>query len=267
MTFGSLFAGIGGFDLGFERAGMGCRWQCEIDPFCQKVLEKHWPDVKRYGDIKEVDWNEVERVDVVCGGFPCQPVSVAGKRLAQDDERWLWPEFARCVGALRPRFAVMENVPGLLTAGMGDVLGDLWSLGYDAEWQVISAAAMGAPHLRERVWIVAYPSQLLGNGGNDYSRGYRIFGQQVPEFGNGSSTESIPDAEGSGFPPRDDGSRKRELGRGDCGLGGWAPEPNVGRVAYGIPDRVDRLKSLGNAVVPQIPEFIGRRLMETLEAM
>ena len=237
MTFGSLFAGIGGFDLGFERAGMECKWQCEIDPFCQKVLAKHWPDVQRYGDIKEVDWNEVERVDVVCGGFPCQPVSVAGKRLAQEDERWLWPEFARCLSVLRPRFAVMENVPGLLTAGVGDVLGDLWSLGYDAEWQVISAADMGAPHRRERVWIVAYAN---GGDGFDFrimqpdrqeSEGVQFWSGRIDELG-ASNGEQRSDA-----------------------------YPGIVRAFHGIPDRVDRLKSLGNAVVPQIPEWIGRRLM------
>ena len=112
MTFGSLFAGVGGFDLGFERAGMECKWQVEIDPLCRSVLERHWPAVTRYADIREVRWDDVERVEVVCGGFPCQPVSVAGKRRAQEDDRWLWPEFARCIGELRPRYAVMENVTG-----------------------------------------------------------------------------------------------------------------------------------------------------------
>src|SRR6266850_6229536 len=124
-TFGSLFAGIGGFDLGLERAGWICRWQVELDPFCQRVLAKHWPDVRRYGDVRAFPEPDTERVDLICGGFPCQPVSVAGKRRAQADERWLWPEFARVVRALRPHLVLVENVPGLLQRGIGDVLGDL----------------------------------------------------------------------------------------------------------------------------------------------
>src|SRR5262245_30804281 len=124
-TFGSLFAGIGGLDLGLERAGWTVRWQVEIDPFCQRVLAKHWPAVPRYGDVTTLSLERVERVDLICGGFPCQPVSHAGERLAQDDPRWLWPAFARVVRALRPRLVLVENVTGLLSAGMGDVLRDL----------------------------------------------------------------------------------------------------------------------------------------------
>src|SRR5689334_3925575 len=143
-TFGSLFAGIGGLDLGLERAGWTCRWQVEIDAFCQRVLAKHWPDVPRYGDVRSLDAGALERVDLICGGFPCQPVSAAGTRLAEADERWLWPEYARVVGSLRPGLVLVENVPGLLVRGAGDVLGDLATLGYDAEWESIPAAALGA---------------------------------------------------------------------------------------------------------------------------
>ncbi len=151
-TFGSLFAGIGGIDLGLERAGWECRWQVEYDPFCQHVLAHHWPDVPRYGDIRAVDWSMVEPVDLIAGGFPCQPFSNAGKRRGKDDERWLWPEFFRCVRALRPRFVLVENVPGFLQphGGLGELLGDLASFGYDAEWDCIPAAAVGAPHRRDR---------------------------------------------------------------------------------------------------------------------
>lgn len=131
MNVGSLFSGIGGFDLGLERAGMTVKWQVENDPYCNRVLAKHWPDVTRYGDIKTIDWSEVEHVDLICGGFPCQPVSLAGKRQAQADERWLWPEFARAVCALRPRYVLVENVPGLLSKGLGDILGDLAALGME----------------------------------------------------------------------------------------------------------------------------------------
>jgi len=281
-TFGSLFAGIGGFDLGLERAGWECRWQVEIDPFCQRVLAKHWPDVARYGDVRAVasetcaladprrgngdgwaavqagngvpDWKGhadgaqavgaaeccgcrscIATVDLICGGFPCQPVSVAGKRLAQADERWLWPEFARVVRALRPRFVLVENVPGLLVRGFGDVVGDLATCGYDAEWDCIPASAVGAPHRRDRVWLVA-----------------RHEGSETPDrcgaVGDADKSSADPYAEGRG--PR----------RAASEPGWWATEPSVGRVAHGVPARVDRLRSLGNAIVPQVAEWIGRRL-------
>lgn len=241
MTFGSLFAGIGGFDLGFERAGLECRWQVEIDSFCQKVLAKHWPDVKRYGDIKEVDWSEVERVDVACGGFPCQPVSSLGERRAQEDERWLWPEFARCLGRIRPRFAVVENVPGLLDvnggSAFGEVLGDLASLGYDAEWQVLPAALFGASHLRERLWVVAYNRE-------------ERFGLTTALGELGRERPRIHDdrALAEGGPLKAGGVR--------------SIEPLLCRGVDAIPDRMDRVECCGNAVIPQIPEWIGRRLME-----
>jgi len=160
FTFGSLFAGIGGIDLGLERAGWTCRWQVEWDEYCQHVLAKHWPDVPRYGDITGVDWAGVERVDLLAGGFPCQPVSSAGRKLAQADERWLWPEFLRAVRALRPAVVLVENVTNLLGANagtaFGDILGDLAESGYDAEWDCIPAATVGAPHERDRVFLLAY---------------------------------------------------------------------------------------------------------------
>src|SRR5262249_52067973 len=153
------------------------------------------------------------------------PVSVAGKRLAQADERWLWPEFARVVRALRPRLVLVENVPGLLQRGVGDVLGDLAASGYDAEWDCIPASAVGAPHRRDRVWIVAHAD---GAGRAQQRRAPSLFSEH-------------PTIEPTGW---------------------WRAEPDVGRVAHGVPARVDRLRSLGNAVVPQVAEWIGRRLME-----
>lgn len=156
LTYGSLCAGIGGIDLGLDRAGFECRWQVEIDPFCQRVLAKHWPDVPRHGDIREITGGELEQVDLICGGYPCQPFSQAGKRAGEDDPRHLWPEFARLLRVLRPRFVLLENVPGHLSLGFGRVLGDLAGLGYDAEWTCLRAADFGASHLRKRVFVVAY---------------------------------------------------------------------------------------------------------------
>jgi len=235
LSFGSLFAGIGGLDLGLERAGMTCAWQVEKDEFCRKVLTKHWPDVPKYGDIFDVGFTQLPPVDLVCGGFPCQPFSVAGKRQGAADERYLWPELARAVGETKPRWVLLENVPGLLAmAGeFGQVLSDLAALGFDAEWDCIPAAAVGAPHLRYRVFIVAYPK-----------------GQRC-----GKGRERRPSREPSGLQDTKGALAYRWQGNP------WATEPAVGRVANGVPSRVDRIKALGNAVVPQVAEWIGRRII------
>lgn len=175
MTIGSLFSGIGGLELGLERAGLGpVMWQAERDPYCLAVLRRHWPDARRFSDVREVG-GEAARVDVVCGGFPCQPVSLAGRRLAQLDERWLWPEFARVIRAVEPRVVVIENVPGLRTAGLRDVLADLADLGFDAEWSCVAAGEdprrthgwphAGAPHERRRIFLVAtHPDRVEVRG-------------------------------------------------------------------------------------------------------
>ncbi len=230
LTVGSLFAGIGGFDLGLERTGgFEVKWQVEVDEYCRRVLEKHWPNVKRYGDIRTV--SDVERVDVLCGGFPCQPVSLAGERLGQSDERWLWPEFERIIRMVRPRYVLVENTPGLLSLGMGNVFGDLAAMGFDAEWTRIPASAFGAPHIRERVWIVAYP----------HDEGLQ---ERLVFRGIQGKTRCNDDWQ-------------------DASLGAWwATEPSVVRVVHGIPGRVGRIKALGNAVVPQIVEWIGNRILE-----
>ena len=156
LTVGDLFSGIGGFSLGLERAGMRTAWFAETDSFASQVLRKHWPAVPNHGDVRSVRAGSVEPVDVICGGFPCQDISVAGSGRGLEGERsGLWSEFARIVGELRPRYAIVENVGALTVRGLDRVLGDLTALGYDAEWHVVPAAAVGAPHLRERVWIIA----------------------------------------------------------------------------------------------------------------
>ena len=221
MRFGSLFAGIGGIDLGLERAGMECVWQVENDPYATKVLERHWPKVRRYDDIKKIKWEEVERADVVCGGFPCPVVSQAAR--GRNNGEWLWPEFTRCIGVLRPRLVVVENVPGLLRTRLGDVLRDLAVLGYDAEWESLPASAVGASHRRERVWIFAYPNS---NG--------------KPGVGVNAETRCLQKLNG---PVWD-----------------WPNPPTGIRVDDGVSRRVDRLRCLGNAVVPQVAEWVGRRM-------
>jgi len=270
MTFGSLFSGIGGIDLGLERAGMECRWQVEIDPYCRKVLAKHWPDVRRYEDVREVGSDNLKPVDLIAGGFPCQDVSVAGKRagIKEGTRSGLWFEFHRIICELRPSYVIVENVPGLLANGMGRVLGDLAEIGYDAEWEVLSAADVGAPHLRRRVFIVAYTTELQCDGGND-NAGISTQGGTVSRFGNRCRPKDVANplcVRQQRQGKQADASNQAENREGqtsdviDVGLGHfWRTEPNVGRVAHGVPSRVDRLKGLGNAVVPACAQYIAEQ--------
>ena len=173
MTHGSLFAGIGGFDLGFRWAGIETVWRVEIDPYCRKILERHFPEAERFNDVRECGAHNLKPVDILTGGFPCQDISYAGKGAGIDGERsGLWREMHRIICELRPPYVVVENVPALLTRGMGQVLGSLAESGYDAEWESLPAAAFGAPHIRDRVWILAYPRQEPRiNEGWDYPDG------------------------------------------------------------------------------------------------
>ena len=171
MTYGSLFSGIGGIDLGLDRAGFECRWQVEIDPFARKVLSKHWPEVPKYEDVTKLTGRELERVDLIAGGFPCQDLSQAGKRAGiEGDRSGLWFEFARLIGILRPRYVLIENVPGLLDRrAMPRVIGELARLGYVGSWFCLRASDLGAAHLRKRVFVVAHclrerPSSIEDRG-------------------------------------------------------------------------------------------------------
>jgi len=264
LTVGSLFAGIGGFDLGLERTGgFKVVWQCEIDPYCQRVLAKRWPGVKRYGDIREL--TDVERVDVLCGGFPCQDISNAGKRAGIDGERsGLWSEYVRIIRLVRPRYVVVENVAALLGRGIGRVLGDLSESGYDAEWDVIPASSIGAPHRRERVWLVAYPSGSRGRSGGRPVTARAETSYRGPEVaytnheGLEGWTQALRPQKERGTYPRYIGAQVGGIRRDEW----WSAEPDVGRVANGVPNRVDRLKGLGNAIVPQIATWIGERILE-----
>ncbi|WP_422754927.1 DNA cytosine methyltransferase [Micromonospora sp. WMMD708] len=228
----SLFAGIGGLDLGLERAGMRVVGQVEIDPFCRSVLARHWPEVPRHDDVRTATrwWRSRPRpaVHVVAGGFPCQPVSDAGRKLAQKDARWLWPEMAEVIAAVRPTWVVGENVPGLRTRGLTDVLRDLDRLGYRARAGYISACEMGAPHPRKRLFVLAHTKGEGRCPGRTQREGPAAPDDDLTHLG---------------------GPRRRT---------GWPTEPRVGRVAYGVPSGVDRRRALGNAVVPAAAEHIGR---------
>ena len=241
LTFGSLFSGIGGLDLGLERAGMQCRWQSEIEPYCVKVLQKHWPHVQNLGDINGIEWERVEPVDVICGGYPCQPFSVAGARNGAEDARHLWPRFADAIRVLRPRYALLENVTGHLSLGFGDVLADLAACGYDTQWDCVPAAAVGAPHLRDRVFVIATRSDMADTDSV-------VMGQR-------RITQPDPTTCRSGRY-----NRSRETT--DDLWQWWQTEPDVDRVADGIPARVDRLRALGNAVVPQVAQHVAQTIIE-----
>lgn len=295
MTIGSLFSGIGGLEMGLEMCGLGpVVWQCDSDPYARAVLEAHWPGVKRYEDVRQID-ERAERPDIICGGFPCQPVSLAGKRKAQQDTRWLWPFFAAVVARVRPRVVFVENVPGLRTAGLRDVLADLARLGFDAEWDCFSAEEVGAPHRRKRLFLVAHaygergrvqPGRIGGENGTGAAQpgddGQTCDVANADGSGQRAGLTEFcagqPDAEGGGGSQNGvahpDGSRELQPGggvgeqRGRLGDGrrSWPAEPDVGRVAHGVPARVDRLRALGNAVVPQVAEHVGRMIMAHSEA-
>ncbi len=331
ITFGSLFAGIGGLDLGFERCGFECRWQVEIEPYPIKVLEKHWPNVHRERDINECSKENLERVDIIAGGFPCQDISYAGRGAGLDGERsGLFFEAIRLVCELRPRVVVLENVAGLLTRGLDRVLGTLAEVGYYAEWHCIPAAAVGAPHIRDRVFVIGYAdsdgkptiavndetqgvqelaTDSEGDGrdkinedrrgceertGEGKEQGSRDGGGTAPyiPYANGVDVQGL---ESSGFDAEGrQGQDKRQVGSPLASKGGVREtKPRMGGGTDGIPEWVDlsrglnywedgewdtvprvgeaianrgaRLKGLGNAIVPQVAEIVGRIVIDRLK--
>lgn len=299
LTVGSLFSGIGAFDLGFERAGMRTLWFCEQDEFCRRVLARHWPGVPCYPDVRALVGNAngasthsyaeeggprpavgesgrgmdvpvpVPHVDVLCGGFPCQDLSYAGRGAGIEGARsGLWSEFARLIGDLRPRYVVVENVPALLGRGLGRVLGDLAALGFDAEWDCLPASAFGAPHRRDRFWLVAYPDS------HDAGRSILAEHDSGPIIVEGSSPgghahrlrDEVADAEGKpvGTGLRTNGARGQRRGRSGHGSSegqpasarasvGWATEPDVGGGLDGFSSWLD---GPGRAMIRQPHELV-----------
>lgn len=289
-----LFSGIGGFSLGLERAkhdgkikGFETVAFCEIEEFPRKVLAKRWPKVPCYQDVRTLTAEQLIRdgigsIDVITGGFPCQDISTAGKQagINEGTRSGLWSEIVRLAGELRPQFIIVENVANLLRgpserpgAWFGRVLGDLAALGYDAEWHCIPASELGAHHHRDRVWIMAYATHMLSNGSNN-NPGKRLELQALPKLGNHCRSNDLAHTPSFG----QQGSRQHlnpirqapVIDRqainafASCVRSIWATEPSLGRVANGIPDRSHRLKGLGNAVVPQIPELIGDAILESI---
>jgi DNA (cytosine-5)-methyltransferase 1 len=326
MRIGSLFAGIGGLELGLEWAGVGeTVWQVEQDPFCRRVLAKHWPRAERFEDVKDVGAHNLSPVDLICGGFPCTDISLAGKGAGLEGEAsGLWWEFARVIRDLRPRFVVLENVAALLGRGFGRVLGALAESGYDAEWDCVPAAAVGAPHRRDRVFVVAWRvSDAVGDAirlepergegaayatdGGDAELGY-VGARVVDTNERGPQGERVAGEQGQrgkqgarGYIV--DGCGGEAMGdtaRGGCEAGAlkqsaqsspegcfWPPspddlhlwsqlpplaQPSIRRCTDGVPaglvrDRRKVLKALGNAVVPQVAYWVGRRVLEIEESL
>ena len=308
-----LFSGIGGFSLGLEWAGMSTVAMCEKDPYCRKILAKHWPDLTIHEDIRNLDGKKYRNsIDLVAGGFPCQPFSVAGKRKGSDDDRHLWPEMRRVIQEAKPRWVIGENVFGFINMALDDVQADLEREHYEVRKFVLPAVAVDARHRRDRIILIAYsnspavwnlperqaqgrdnlqagrqaitphdgPSQSMANS---YGKGLEI-GQDLRE----NHEQELSPSERSGSERREDVANSHGT-RGEAGLSGqepwqegnsgeldhqghqqswrkasreWPAEPCLGRVADGVPNRVDRIKGLGNAVVPQLIQAIGELVIE-----
>lgn len=316
-----IFSGIGGFSLGLERTGgFETVAFCEIEEFPRKVLNKHWPDVPIYDDVRTLKHDGA--IDVICGGYPCQPFSVAGNRKGKEDDRHLWPAMFSLIQKHRPTWVIGENVAGHINMGLDDVLADLEGENYECRAFVIPACAIDAKHRRDRVWIVANSRYSAGRdkwstqerdhsqrkrttdtseivrSGSEYSNvGYaEYYGLSATEVGSCIEEASLDNKkrkvkasqfERAGEPRNgSDVAYTKCIGQSRQGWtegqvcsetkryrqaswaisnGQWPPEPDVGRMAHGVPNGVDRLKSLGNAVVPQIPEIIGNAILEAME--
>ncbi len=272
LTVGSLFSGIGGLDLGLERAGMEVRWQVENDEFCQRVLAKHWPDVPRYGDIRGISGADLEPVDVICGGFPCQPVSHAGRRRGEEDDRFLWPEMLRLICEVRPAYVVGENVFGLVTHNGGlllsSIVADLEAEGFEVAPPVVfPLGALGAWHRRDRVWLLAHSRY---NWRSPKSRKQQSKRPEIADRGASihanTQGERLEEPREMGRPVDYAAPREGQTDRSE--QHSWECEPDVGRMVHGLPRGVEpirrqRIKALGNSVGPPMAELIGRHLIQS----
>lgn len=272
LTHGSLFSGIGGFDLAAESVGFENIFSCEKDEFCDKLLKQNFPNVKRFKDIYEFNAREYNgRIDIVSGGFPCQPFSVAGKRQGENDDRHLWPQMLRVIAEIKPRWVIAENVPGLLTISGGMVFEqcclDLEAEGYEVQAFVIPAISKNAPHRRDRLWIIAnspsfgYGRRRIHGNGKDRERAIcpnvennrdKVWGE-ISSCGNPS--EHVANSFRSGLERRMQPNKFAEYNRRQSQR--WEQNwyevaTQFCRVDDGLPNRVDRIKALGNAIVPQV---------------
>lgn len=239
MTHVDLFSGIGGFAIAAQRCGFQTVCFSEVNNYAKKILNKHWPNIPNVGDIRAADFTPYRGSTLLTGGFPCQPFSVAGKQLAKEDDRYLWPAMLEVIKSVRPTWVIGENVTGIVKLALDEVLSDLEGAGYSAVPFNIPACSVDAHHRRKRIWIVAHSNSagLEGHSWNEDNLNQQ--GRHNAESGGSASESSL------------------RSGRSE-----WSPEPELGRAAYGIPNRVDRITSLGNAIVPQVAEQIIRGITE-----
>lgn len=288
-----LFSGIGGFSLGLERAGFETVAFCEIEKYPRRVLKKHWPDVPIFEDVRTLDGKQFRgTVELICGGFPCQPFSFAGRRRGKEDNRHLWPEMLRLIREIKPAFIIGENVAGFIRMALDDVLLDLESEGYTCQTFIIPACAVGAVHRRDRVWIVASSHQskrlILPNSckeqgcihdtNPDLSRRRKSDKKMENKASKQFDCLGLQSRQTDTYSCHDglQGRAKKQVSgvahiqgelvrRGETiGIMFDASEPAILGVCDGFPGRVDRVKALGNAVVPQIPELIGRAIINNI---
>ena len=274
LTHLDLFSGIGGFALAAKWNGFRTIAFCDCEPYAQRVLRKHWPDVHVHGDIRQVRGELYAGVTLLTGGFPCQPFSVAGKQRGKDDNRYLWPEMCRVIREARPAWIIGENVAGIVNLALDTVCADLEAEGYEVEPVIIPACAVDAQHRRDRVWIVAtnlsnsinngsYPeerheAESCGNKSEDWvfvrNGGLMAHAAGCRMEGNGAAWKQV-----TGLSTQE-GLSRRSRSRRNPAI--WLPEPDVGRVAHGVPNRVAKLRGLGNAIVPQVAAEIIRCIRE-----
>jgi DNA (cytosine-5)-methyltransferase 1 len=278
-----LCSGIGGFALGFEWAELSTPILfCDTEKWCREILKKHWPDVPIAEDVKELA-NDPERLvpdcNILSAGYPCQPFSVAGKQKGTEDDRHIWPYILKIVAQKRPTWCVFENVYGHVALGLDEVLLDLEAEGYSTRTFIVPACGVNAPHRRDRLWIIAHSE--LADTQSIGVEGLRTSGEQEPHAYVGEKvsvcgSEDVADTQSEQSTPDDNGGEQGTVSepqqvqpRGSSSWGGrgcnWETEPDVGRVAHGIPRRVDRLKGLGNAIVPQIAMQIGLAIKQELK--
>jgi len=285
MYVGSLFSGIGGIELGFQCAGFKTKWFIEKDEYAKKILRKNFPDAIIYDDITKIDFRSIPKVDVLTGGFPCQDISYAGKGIGiSGSHSSLWKYYKEAIRVLRPRYAFIENVPAIVRRGLNVVLSDIAEVGYDAEWYNLSASAVGAFHKRERFFVIAYlPKQGIGRLSiqqrNQRKKNINI-DRSCKTISHPKSTREMPIQQqrqgnctiknGKDVSDTNETGQQRE-GKIQirqelfCGRKGyWSVEPELGRVANGVSNRMDRIRCLGNAVVPQVAEVFAEAIKEKL---
>ena len=264
LTHGSLFTGIGGFDLAAHWSCIETLWQVEKDKYCQDLLNKHFPQTPLFDDVKAVGKVELNPVSIISGGFPCQPFSHAGKRKGQTDDRYLWPEMLRIIKELQPNYVIGENVPGIITMALDEVLDSLENEGYHNEVFVLPACGIGAWHKRDRVWIISYRKDRFGaTTKQEQDKYWKTVESQIEVLSNsGSWGHEESGTFGQSFDSKMIPTWETAQPSDGCLSNIWESEPNVGRVAHGVSKRMDRIKGLGNSIVPQLAYILFQSILQ-----